>query len=376
MTSRLEVSVRKTLPGFTLDAEWSAGDGVAVLFGPSGAGKTLTLQCLAGLVRPDAGRIVVDGRVLFDAAAGVDVPPQRRRVGYVFQGYALFPHLSVRDNVGFGLRERRRSERQRRVEEVLRRLSLETLADRYPHELSGGQRQRVALGRALAPDPALLLLDEPLSALDLPLRQALRDELRSVLAGWGTAAVLVTHDLAEAYRLGDRIVVYENGRVIQSAPRAELLSQPSSRSVARIMGLRNLLQGVTLKATPDRIQLRWRGQALEAVNSPTHAYLPAPDSPLAFVIRPEYVRLIRKDREGVDAAHHMNLMSGTIVREVDFGTTWTLYFRLDEPGEPAQGDHDLEVEVPRLVYEILEIERDRHWRFSLHRGSIHVLPTT
>jgi hypothetical protein len=142
------------------------------------------------------------------------------------------------------------------------------------------------------------------------------------------------------------------------------------------MGLRNLLQGVTLKATPDRIQLRWRGQALEAVNSPTHAYLPAPDSPLAFVIRPEYVRLIRKDREGVDAAHHMNLMSGTIVREVDFGTTWTLYFRLDEPGEPAQGDHDLEVEVPRLVYEILEIERDRHWRFSLHRGSIHVLPTT
>ena len=373
--SRLEVSIRKELPGFSLDVEWSAGDGVAVLFGPSGAGKSLSLQCLAGLVRPDAGRIVVDGRVLFDGAAGVDVPPQRRRVGYVFQGYALFPHLTVRQNVGFGLRDLSRPERARRVNEVLAQLGLEAHADRPPRELSGGQRQRVALGRALATDPELLLLDEPLSALDLPLRQALRDELRRILAGWGKAAVLVTHDLTEAYRLGDRIVVYEEGRVIQAAPRSELLWQPSSRSVARIMGLRNVLQGVTLKATPERIQVRWRGQVLEAVNSPTRSYLPAADSPLAFFIRPEYVRLIRKDRDWIDSAHHVNLMSGTIVREVDFGTTWTLYFRLDEPGSPAQGDYDLEVEVPHLVYEILEIDRDRHWRFSLHRGSIHVLPS-
>jgi molybdate transport system ATP-binding protein len=375
VTDRLEVSIRKSLPGLTLDVEWSAGAGVAALFGPSGAGKTLTLQCLAGLVRPDAGRIVVDGQVLFDAAAGIDVPPQRRRVGYVFQGYALFPHLTVRDNVGFGLRERSRADRTRRVDEVLARLGLDALAERYPRELSGGQRQRVALGRALATDPALLLLDEPLSALDLPLRQALRDELRTVLSDWGIAAVLVTHDLGEAYRLGDRIVVYEEGRVIQAAPRAELLWQPSSRAVARIMGIRNLVQGVALKATADRIQLRWRGQLLEAVNSPIRSYLPAPDSPLAFYIRPEYVRLIRKDRDRVDGAHHMNLMSGTVVREVDLGTAWTLFLRLDEPGEPAQGDYDLELDVPRLVYEILEIERDRHWQFSLHRGAIHVLPS-
>jgi molybdate transport system ATP-binding protein len=373
--SRLEVSLRKSLPGFTLDVEWSADDGVAALFGPSGAGKTLTLQCLAGLVRPDAGRIVLNGQVLFDAAAGIDVPPQRRHVGYVFQGYALFPHLTVRDNVGFGLRDRNRADRARRVDEVLARLGLGPLAERRPRELSGGQRQRVALGRALATDPALLLLDEPLSALDLPLRQALRDELRAVLTDWGIAAVLVTHDLGEAYRLGDRIVVYEEGRVIQAAPRAELLWQPASRSVARIMGIRNLMQGVTLKATADRIQFRWRGQVLEAVNSPTRSYLPTPDSPLAFYIRPEYVRLIRKDRDRVDVAHHMNLMSGTVVREVDLGTAWTLFLRLDEPGEPAQGDYDLELDVPRLVYEILEIDRDRHWQFSLHRGAIHVLPS-
>ena len=374
MSARLEVRLVKRLPGFTLDAQWSADGGVAALFGPSGAGKTLTLSCMAGLLRPDAGRIVVDGRVLFDAAAGFDVPPQARRVGYVFQGYALFPHRTVAENVGFGLRDRPRAERERRVAEVVTRLGLGGFERRHPSELSGGQRQRVALGRALAIDPALLLLDEPLSALDAPLRAALRNDLRAILSEWGTAAVVVTHDFSEAYRLGDRIVVYDHGRVVQSAPRAELLWQPASEAVARIMDIPNVLHGTVVKATPDRIQLRWRGQLLEAVNSPTRSYLPPPESPLAFFIRPEYVRLIRKDRGPADPGHHMNLMTGTVVADEDFGTTWTLRIRLDHPGPPAQGDYDLQVEVPHLVYEILEIDRDRHWEFSIHRGSIHVLP--
>jgi molybdate transport system ATP-binding protein len=376
VSHRLDVRLLKRLPGFTLDVEWTAGEGVAALFGPSGAGKTLTLQCLSGLLKPDAGRVVVDDRVLFDAEAGVDLPPQRRQIGYVFQGYALFPHLSVVDNIGFGLRDRPRAEARRRAAEVIARMGLEGLEDRRPHELSGGQRQRVALGRALAPDPALLLLDEPLSALDATLRQSLRDDLRRILGEWRTAAVLVTHDFTEAYRLGDRIVVYEAGRVIQSAPRAELLWQPASERVAGIVGIRNVLHGIVLKATPERIQFRWRGQVLEAVNSPTRSYLPAPESPLAFFIRPEYVRLIRKDRDSPDPGHHMNLMEGHVVGEADFGTTWTLYVRLDAPGSPAQGDYDLEIEVPRLVYEILDIGRDRHWQLSIHRGSIHVLPST
>jgi molybdate transport system ATP-binding protein len=375
VSHRLRVEIKKALPGFTLDVAWHAGDGVAVLFGPSGAGKTLTLQCLAGLLRPDAGRIVVDDRVLFDSAGGVDLPPQARKVGYVFQGYALFPHLTVAENVGFGLRDRARTARAGRVAEVLERLGLRGLEARYPRELSGGQRQRVALGRALAIDPALLLLDEPLSALDAPLRRALRDELREILSGWGTAAVLVTHDFTEAYRLADRIVVYDNGGVIQAAPRAELLWQPASEVVAQIMGLRNVLHGTVVKATPDRIQIAWRGHTLEAVNSPTRSYLPPPESAIAFFIRPEYVRLVRKDRGAPDAAHHMNLMRGGVVSEVDFGTVWSLRLTLDTPGAPAQGDFDLEVEVPHLVYEILEIDRDRHWEFSIHRGSIHVLPT-
>ena len=372
---RLQVRVVKRLAGFTLQAEWQAGDGVVALFGPSGAGKTLTLQCLAGLVHPDQGRIVVDGTVFFDGAAGIDVPPQKRRLGYVFQGYALFPHLSVADNVGYGLHGRPRDERRRRTGLVLERLGLGDLADRRPRELSGGQQQRVALGRALAVDPDLLLLDEPLSALDAPLRRQLRQELMAIVREWGKATVLVTHDLAEAFQLADRVVVYEAGRVVQEAPKTELLSAPASERVARLMGVRNILSGTVLKAMPDRIQLRWRGQTLEAVNSPTHSYLPEPGAPLSFFIRPEYVRLIRKDRAPADALHHMNLMAGRVVGEADFGTTWTLFFRLDEPGEAAQGDHDLEIEVPRMVYEILEIARDRRWQLSIHRGSIHVLPS-
>ena len=375
MSGRVSVAITKRFPGFTLDVSWEAEQSVLGLFGPSGAGKTLTLQCLAGLIRPDAGRIVVGERVFFDAAAGVDLSPQQRRIGYVFQGYALFPHLTVVRNIAFGLQGRPRADRTRRAAEVIERLGLRGLEQRYPRELSGGQRQRVALGRALAIDPALLLLDEPLSALDAPLRRTLRDELREILSGWGTAAVVVTHDFTEAYRLADRIIVYEDGRVIQSAPRSELLWQPASESVARIMGLSNVLRGTVVKAMPDRIQIAWRGQMLEAVNSPTRSYLPPPENPIAFFIRPEYVRLIRKDRGAPDVAHHMNLMRGRIVGEADFGTVWSLRLRLDTPGAPAQGDFDLEVEVPHLVYEILEIERDRHWEFSIHRGSIHVLPT-
>jgi molybdate transport system ATP-binding protein len=375
VTGRVDLALAKEFPGFTLDVAWTAGEGVVVLFGPSGSGKSLTLRCLAGLERPDRGRIAINDRVFFDAAAGVDLPPQARRLGYVFQGYALFPHLTVGQNIAFGLRGRPRREQRQRAGEVIERLGLGGLEDRAPRELSGGQQQRVALGRALAVDPELLLLDEPLSALDAPLRRQLRDDLERTLRDWRIPAVVVTHDLSEAYQLADRVVVYDHGRVIQASSRTEFLWQPSSERVAGLLGLRNLVCGTVVKAAPDRIQIRWRGQILEAVNSPARAYLPAAGSPIAFFIRPEYVRLIRKDRRAPDDHHHMNVMRGQIVGEADQGATWSLRVRLDEPGPPAQGVYDLEVEVPGLVYEILDIGRERAWEFSIHRGSIHVLPS-
>src|SRR2546422_2972675 len=370
----LALAVTKRLPDFTLAVEWRAAEPVVALFGPSGAGKTLTRQRLSGLLRPDSGRIVLNERVFFDGAAGVNLPPPARRLGYVFQGYALFPHLTVAENIAFGLRGRPGGRGMERRAAVIDRLGLGGLERRYPRELSGGQQHRVALGRALAVDPDLLLLDEPLSALDAPLRRQLREELGHTLREWGKAAVLVTHDLEEAYQLADRIVVYESGRVLQAAPKSELLWQPTSAEVARLIGIRNLLHGTVVKATPEIVQLEWRGQTLEAVNSPSRSFLPRPGTGLTFFVRPEYARLIRKDRSGPDPGRHMNMMEGEIVSELDQGTTWLLFFRLSAPGPPSPGTYDLEIEVPKLVYEILEIDRDRHWQLSVHRGSIQVLP--
>ncbi len=374
MTHRLEVALKLQLPGFSLDVDWTAADGVAVLFGPSGSGKTLTLQCLAGLVRPTGGRIAVDGRVLFDAEAGLDLPPQTRRVGYVFQGYALFPHLTVRSNIAFGLRESAPEERVRRVGAIIERLGLGGLEERYPADLSGGQKQRVALGRALAIEPSLVLLDEPLSALDAPLRRSLRDELRAVLADWDVPAVLVTHDIAEAYQLGDWVIVYESGRVSQVGPRRELLWRPATESVARILGFRNLLRGVVTEVSPGRVRIAWRGQHLLAGAPPEPSGIPVRGRAATFFVRPEDLRLIRKDGPPPDPAHHTNLLSGRVVREVDLGVTRTLLVRLDAEGEPAQGEYDLEIDVPRFVHEMLRLDRERSWQFSIHWGSLHVLP--
>jgi ABC-type sulfate/molybdate transport systems ATPase subunit/uncharacterized membrane protein YfcA len=370
----LAVAVAKRLNRFTLDVQWAATERVVALLGPSGSGKTLTLACLAGLVTPDRGRIEVEGTVVFDAETGVNVPTRQRRLGYVPQGHALFPHLTVAENVGYGLHRWPPVRRAERVAEVLDRLGLAGLAGRYPRDLSGGQQQRVALGRALAPDPAILLLDEPLSALDAPLRQHLRAELVATLRAWGKTTVLVTHDLAEAYELADWIVVYENGRVLQSSARRDAVRRPSSAAVARIMGMRNILQGTVVTATPERIWLRWRGHVLEAVNPPGAAGLPSPGATVSFLVRPELVRLIRKDRPGPDRARHRNILEAVIVGARDLGTTRVLAARLEAPGEPAQGWFDLEIEISPLVHEMLEVGRHERWQLSIQPAGIHVLP--
>jgi molybdate transport system ATP-binding protein len=218
---RFEVDIHTRLGrgrhAFTLRSAFSVEENALVLFGPSGSGKTLTLQAIAGLLRPDAGRIVVDGRVLFDAAAGVDVPARRRGVGYVFQDYALFPHRTVRQNVGFGLSDllgRLSPAHRGRVDELIHIFGLEPVAGQRPAHLSGGQRQRTALARALAPRPSLLLLDEPFSALDQPLRLRMRRELAKVLENFRVPMVMVTHDTDEVESLAQSVVVYNRGSVV------------------------------------------------------------------------------------------------------------------------------------------------------------------
>ena len=212
-----------------------AGD-IGVLIGPSGCGKTSLLRAVAGLERPTAGRVVLDGEVLADPAAGTQLAPERRRIGMVFQDYALFPHLSVADNVAFGIAGQPRPAREARVQQMLDLVGLGHAARRAPHQLSGGQQQRVALARALAPAPRLLLLDEPFSSLDVDLRERLAHEVRQILKDSGTTALMVTHDQLEAFAVGDMIGVMQQGRLEQWDDAYTLYHRPASRFVAQFIG--------------------------------------------------------------------------------------------------------------------------------------------
>jgi len=228
----------------TLTVELDVGDEIVAVLGPNGAGKTTLLRALAGLAPVDAGRITVDDTVLDDPAAGVFVAPAARPIGMVFQDYLLFPHLSVRENVAFPLRSRGvpRREARRRADEWIGRVALADRADDRPAALSGGQAQRVALARAVVADPRVLLLDEPLAALDAQARTEIRRELRRHLATAGGARVLVTHDPVDASVLADRVVVLEEGRVVQQGPMDEIALRPRSPYVADLVGL-NLYRG-------------------------------------------------------------------------------------------------------------------------------------
>ena len=369
----LSLTARRAFGDFTLDAAWETDRSIVALVGPSGSGKTLTLQSIAGLIAPDSGCIVCAGRTLFDSHTRINLPPQERRIGYVFQGYALFPHMTVAQNVSYGV-PRRIESRGDRTRDIIGRLGLSALMSRYPADLSGGQQQRVALARALATDPDVLLLDEPFSALDAPLRRELSTELAQTLREWGKLAVLVTHDLAEAYQIADVVVLYEHGRTSGAVLKNDLLWHPSSERVARLIGARNILRATIADAGGASIVLDWRGGRLEAARSPSHPLHARAGDPLAFFVRPEYVRLIRKNRPLTEGLRQTNVFHGEIVGERDEGTTWVLFFKLARAGNPSQGAYDLEIEIPKLVYERLAISTDRHWDVSIHPGSIQVLP--
>ena len=238
LTARLD----KRLETFSLAVAVEAGPGVTALVGPSGSGKTTLLRCLAGLTRPDGGRIALGERVFFDAAARIDLPAQARRVGLIFQDYALFSHMTVRENVAFGAR------RPEAVGELLDRLEIAPLAGRRPRQLSAGQQQRVAIARALASEPALLLMDEPFASLDPGLKERLYGEFSALVRASGLPVILVTHDWSEASRLADRLIVLDAGRVLQADTPEAVLYRPANENVARLSGVANVFVG---EGTPE-----------------------------------------------------------------------------------------------------------------------------
>ena len=237
---------------FHLEVDWEIASGqVLVLFGPSGAGKSTTLRAIAGLLRPVRGHVEVGGLVVYDGGDGVWIPTHQRRLGYLTQQYRLFPHLKVAANIGFGLQDRGSPASQDRVSELSSLFQLDGLEHRYPWELSGGQQQRVALARALAPNPEMLLLDEPFASLDAELRHSLRRELRAMLAQSPVPVMLVTHDREEALALGDSVQVINEGRTLVTGEPLQVLGQPGQGRVARLVGVENLFD-LTVQARNPR----------------------------------------------------------------------------------------------------------------------------
>ena len=249
--------------GFSLDVDFRAAAGVTVLFGSSGAGKTLTLDSIAGFVRPDEGRILLDDQILFDAAAGVHLPPRTRHCGYVFQNYALFPHMTLRGNLEFAAERAPRLGRHRKVNEMLERFHLSDVAGRRPYQLSGGQKQRCSIARALIGEPRVLLLDEPGRGLDAPLRAEFYSLLREVRQDFGTPVLLVTHDTEECFQLADEMVVMRDGRAVQSGTPRKIFEHPANVDVARLLGLYNLLAVEIRALDPGRNSSRLRYQDFE-----------------------------------------------------------------------------------------------------------------
>lgn len=295
----IQARIKKAFPpradssGFSIDLEFRAACGVTVLFGPSGSGKTLTLESIAGFIHPDQGRIMLDDEILFDGAAGVHLSPQARQCGYVFQNYALFPHMTLRENLAFAAERRPRLERHRRVNEMLEKFRLQDMAGRRPHEVSGGQKQRCSIARALISSPKILLLDEPAQGLDALLRAEFYEILRQVRAEFKTPMMVVTHDLEECFELGEEMIVLSGGRIVQSGTPRKVLDQPANLEVARLLGGFNLIPAEIRTLDPGRNRSRVQVGDFE-IDGP---YFPGhfKGDRVTVCIRPEQLRVFERN---------------------------------------------------------------------------------
>ncbi len=297
----------RTGPVLTADLTVAEGE-TLILFGPSGGGKTTLLRALAGLHTPATGRITCAGRTWYDSATRTHLPVQKRGVGYLFQDYALFPHLSVAANITYGMRRAPRGHKAKELAELLALMDLHGLADRKAGQVSGGQAQRVALARAMATHPRLLLLDEPLSALDTPTRATIRSDLRALLRQVGIPAVIVTHERSEAYALGDRMALVLDGATAPSGPVAEIMDRPAGVAAARALGYDNLLPAT--RTAPGTYQLEG-GQRLR---------LPAAEAGRKVVIAVRAEHLVLQAREsGAGTAADGRTLTGTVTETVPEG---------------------------------------------------------
>ena len=359
----LAVSVALELPAISIDVALEVHDEILVLFGPSGAGKTLTIKMIAGLERPDQGRVVIGARVAFDAATGVDLPPQVRNTGYVPQRSGVFPHLTALENVSLPLRRgtQRLSGREAdsRSLALLERFGLGSRAGAYPAQMSGGELQRVALARVMALEPDVLLADEPFAALDGPVRSELRLEFRAFQRELGIPTIFITHDIEEAAVVGDRIAIMVAGGLRQSGKTREILDAPVDREVARLVQSGNLFDGTVGERDGETV--------IETRVGPIrvpHCRL-APGRPATAVIRPEGIRIMREDR-GTERFIDATMLAGTIQDISDHGSLTSV------TASVAAGR--VTVTLAPTAAANLGLERGKPIRLAIPPEWVHVIP--
>lgn len=350
----LEVRIAKDLPDFTLDVDFRADDGVPLsILGPSGSGKTMLLRCIAGLERPDQGRIVLNDRVLLDSEQKIRIPARLRHVGLLFQHFALFPHRTVAENLAFGLQHLPLADRQSRITSLAGQIHIAGLENRYPRQLSGGEQQRVALARCLAVDPEALLLDEPLSSLDTHLRGQIEEQLQETFAAYKRPALLVTHNVEEAYRLCDQLLVLSRGRVAAAGPKEQLFYRPPSVAVARLTGCKNISRA---SAVSDGMvdATDWGCQVLVAQ--------PMESASGHIGIRAHHIDFVESS---VPGASTKNIFPCWPVRFSETPFRITLFLSLAEPEKSEPGHFHLQAEVFKEKWErFRELPPPWHARLS------------
>ena len=328
------VDIEKTVGDFHLKVNFSAQDEVLALLGASGCGKSMTVKCIAGVEKPDRGRIVLDGVTLFDSERHINVSPQQRHTGLLFQNYALFPNMTVRQNIQTGARrEADSAKREAHVRRIVERFGLSELLEHYPHQLSGGQQQRVALARLLVSDPQIVLLDEPFSALDSHLRFLLEQEVGRVLRSFGKTAILVSHDRDEVFRLSDRIAVMDHGRIDVCGTRHEVFLHPETRMAAILTGCKNVQEA------------RYQDAG--------HVFVPVWNAVLEVPGCTPSVRYVGVRMREVCPGPGPNALDCRVLEEIENPFSFTVLLEASENGIPIQWD------LPKPLWEQLRGERVR-----------------
>ncbi len=354
----LEVDLYKSVDKFVLDISFRTVTSPLGILGASGSGKSMTLRCIAGLDTPTKGRIVLNGQVMFDTQLGIDVPSRQRRVGYVFQQYALFPHLTVTQNIAFGLGHVPAAERVRRVIDQLDRMALSGLGDRYPHQLSGGQQQRVALARAIAIEPEILLLDEPLSALDTYLRSRIETLLIETLSDYSGMTLFITHKLEEAYRICPHLVVMSTGCIVADAPKAEIFERPQTVTVAQVTECKNFSR-IEILDTQQIRALDW--------NCTLMLVEPVPPWVQYVGIRAHHLTFVNSLQLDNTVPCGLAMISETQHRV-------TLYLKLYDSGDYERNDVGLEYQLQAEVYkEAWESLKDRPFPWYVHLSPMRLM---